>query len=65
MNILAAMTDMRPNMHYTAALNLERVRGFMEMHLGCTAKEVAYGLGLSGDQARRAVRKIRSEWMGK
>lgn len=46
----------------SAALNLERVRSYMETHLGCTTKEVAYALDLSGDQARRSVRKIRLEW---
>lgn len=45
-----------------AAHNVELVRDFMQSHLGCTAKEVAFALGLSGDQARRAVRKIRKEW---
>ncbi len=45
-----------------AAHNVERVRGYMMQHLGCTAKEAAYALDLSGDQARRAVRKIRAEW---
>lgn len=47
-----------------AAQNVERVRTFMTSHLGCSAKEVAFALDLSGDQARRAVRKIRSEWAG-
>jgi len=45
-----------------AAHNVELVRDFMQSHLGCTAKEVAFALGLSGDQARRAVRKIKKEW---
>jgi hypothetical protein len=44
---------------------VERVRGYMETHLGCSAKEVAYALDLSGDQARRAVRRIRAEWVGR
>ncbi|MEY9506950.1 hypothetical protein ABIE87_006508 [Bradyrhizobium diazoefficiens] len=48
-----------------AARNLARVRDYMQRHLGCTAKELAHALDLSGDQARRAVRKIRSEWAGK
>jgi hypothetical protein len=45
-----------------AAKNVERVRTFMNSHLGCSPKEVAFALDLSGDQARRAFRKIRSEW---
>jgi len=45
-----------------AAHNVELVRDFMQSHLGCTAKEVAFALGLSGDQARQAVRKIKKEW---
>jgi hypothetical protein len=55
----------RPSVHLAAAHNVERVRSYMEAHLGCSAKEVAHALDLSGDQARRAVRKIRSEWAGK
>jgi hypothetical protein len=62
---LAAMVSMRPNMRYSAALNVERVRGYMETHLGCTPKEIAHSLGLSGDQARRSVQKIRSEWISR
>jgi hypothetical protein len=54
-----------PSVQLAAAHNVERVRSYMETHLGCSAKEVAYALDLSGDQARRAVRKIRSEWAGK
>lgn len=46
----------------TAANNLVRVRGYMTAHLGCSPKEVAYALDLSWDQARRAFRKVRSEW---
>lgn len=45
-----------------AALNLELVRDYMAGHLGCQPKEIAFALGLSSDQARRAVRKIRQEW---
>jgi hypothetical protein len=54
----------RPGVHLISAYNVERVRSYMETHLGCSAKEVAHALELSGDQARRAVRKIRSEWAG-
>lgn len=59
---LASQIQIRPNMHYAAALNVERVRSYLESHLGCTAKEAAYALGLSEHQAARAVRKIREEW---
>lgn len=45
-----------------AAKNLKQVRKFLEANLGAQPKEVAYALGMSWDQARRAVRKIRSEW---
>jgi hypothetical protein len=62
---IAAQAQIRPSMHLAAAYNVERVRSYMETHLGCSAKEVAHALKLSGDQARRAVRKIRSEWVGK
>jgi hypothetical protein len=62
---LAAMVQLRPNMQYTAALNVERARSFMETHLGCTAREVARHLGVSDDRARRLVRRIRAEWVGK
>lgn len=62
---LAAMHSVRPNIHYAAALNVERARSFMETHLGCSAKEVAYALGVSDDRARRLVRRIRAEWVGK
>lgn len=56
--------NISPSVHLSAAYNLELVREYMESHLGCTAKEVAHALDLSGDQARRAVRKIRSAWCG-
>lgn len=59
---LETLIDMRPNAHYTAALNLERVRGYMESHLGCSGKDIARALDMSIDQAMRAMRKIRSEW---
>lgn len=62
---LAAMAQIRPNVHYTAALNVERARSFMETHLGCTAREVARHLGVSDDRARRIVRRIRAEWVGR
>jgi hypothetical protein len=52
----------RDQRYINAARNLERVRCFMQSHLGCSPKEAAYALDLSGDQARRAVRKIREEW---
>lgn len=55
----------RAAIQLTAAHNLERVRSHMEAHLGCSPKELAYALRLSGDQARRAFRKIRNEWVGK
>lgn len=54
-----------PVEYLVAARNLARVRDYMRKHLGCTAKEVAHDLELSGDQARRAVRKVRNEWVGK
>lgn len=50
---------------FEAAYNLECVRTYMEMHLGCTAREVAYGLNLSYDQAKRSVDRIRKEWVGR
>ncbi|WP_448043763.1 hypothetical protein [Bradyrhizobium liaoningense] len=62
---IAAMTQIRPNVHYAAALNVERARSFMETHLGCTAREVARELGVSDDRARRLVRRIRAEWVGR
>jgi len=46
-----------------AAYNADRVKLFMQSHLGCTAKEVAYALNLSSNQAFRAVRKVRKEWL--
>jgi hypothetical protein len=62
---IAAMHSVRPNVHYAAALNVERARSFMETHLGCTAREVAQHLGVSDDRARRLVRRIRAEWVGR
>lgn len=62
---MAAAGQVRPNIHYTAALNVEKVRSYMETHLGCTAREIAYALNISYDQARNSVRKIRSEWVGR
>jgi hypothetical protein len=48
-----------------ATHNVERVRDFMETYLGCSAREVAYGLDLSYDQAKRSVDRIRKEWLGR
>jgi hypothetical protein len=62
---IAAMVQIRPNQQWTAALNVERARDYMETHLGCTAREVAYALGVSDDRARRLVRRIRAEWVGR
>lgn len=62
---IAAMVQIRPNVHWSAALNVERARAYMETHLGCTAREVAQHLGIADDRARRLVRKIRAEWVGK
>lgn len=58
---LAAVCQVRPK-HIVATMNLERVRGYMETHLGCRPKEIAHALNLPADQAVRLVRKLRNEW---
>lgn len=41
---------------------VERVRSFLEDHLGCTQKEVTHYTGLPYDRVRRAMAILRSEW---
>lgn len=62
---IAAQTHRRVSREVVAEFNTERVRSFMEQHLGCTNREVAYGLQISYTQAARAVRKLRAEWRGR
>lgn len=55
--------------HYKAPAQLrtlyvrEIIRSFMETHLGCTAKEAAWGTGVSIKSAGLAIRAIRKEWL--
>lgn len=46
------------------AENRERVREFLQAHLGATNREVALALDLSALAVGRHVRAIRSEWAG-
>ena len=57
-----ASLDLRPNTKDSALYNLERVRSYLETHLGASQKETAYELDISISQARYIFRKLRKEW---
>lgn len=43
----------------------EKIRSFMEDHLGCSNKEISFGTGFTQDQVAYAVSAIRKEWADK
>jgi hypothetical protein len=43
----------------------EKIRDFMEGHLGCTNKEICWGTGFTPHQVSIAVLAIRKEWTDK
>lgn len=43
------------------AFNVERVRGYLENHLGCSQKETARATNLNRRTVAKAVRIIRNE----
>ena len=50
---------------YQMAYNLERVRGYLETHLGAQLKDIMRALDMSENTARHYMNKIRAEWRNK
>jgi hypothetical protein len=50
---------------YQKAYNLERVRGYLETHLGAQLKDIMRSLEMSENTARYYMNQLRCEWRGK